>query len=51
MLIAYEPFSPVMGFVASQSQNVAALWIVMPFSRSSSMLSILAPTASLPLTY
>lgn len=30
--------------------NVAADWMVMPFSRSSSMLSILAPTPSLPLT-
>ena len=35
---------------ASQSQNVAADWIVMPFSRSSSMESIFAPTASRPRT-
>jgi len=31
--------------------KVAADWIVMPFSRSRSMLSILAPTPSLPRTY
>lgn len=30
--------------------NVAADWMVIPFSRSSSMLSILAPTPSLPRT-
>jgi hypothetical protein len=33
-----------------QVQKVAADWMVMPFSRSSSMLSILAPTPSLPRT-
>jgi hypothetical protein len=31
-------------------QKVAADWMVMPFSRSSSMLSIVAPTPSLPRT-
>ena len=31
-------------------QKVAADWIVMPFSRSRSMLSMVAPTPSLPLT-
>lgn len=36
--------------VLCQRVNVAADWIVMPFSRSSSMLSILAPTPSLPRT-
>lgn len=51
MLIAYSSFSPVAGMVASQSQKVAALWMVMPFSRSSSMLSIFAPTLSRPRTY
>ena len=50
ILMAYFSFSPVSGIVATQSQNVAALWIVMPFSRSSSMLSILAPTLSRPRT-
>jgi hypothetical protein len=33
-----------------QLQKVAADWIVMPFSRSRSMLSMVAPTPSLPLT-
>ena len=32
-------------------QNVAADWMVMPFSRSRSMLSIVAPTPSLPRTW
>ena len=50
MLIANFSCAPDEGAGAAQSQNVAALWMVMPFSRSSSMLSIFAPTASLPLT-
>jgi len=36
--------------VVSHSQYVAADWIVMPFSRSSSIESILAPTWSFPFT-
>ena len=51
ILIAYFSCSPVVGDFAFQSQNVAALWMVMPFSRSSSILSIFAPTLSFPLTY
>lgn len=50
ILIANFSISPVDGDFAFQSQNVAALWMVMPFSRSSSILSILAPTLSFPLT-
>jgi hypothetical protein len=50
ILTAYFCCSPVAGDFVSQSQNVAALWIVIPFSRSSSILSIFAPTLSLPLT-
>jgi hypothetical protein len=50
ILIEYFSFSAVNGVVASQSQNVAALWMVIPFSRSRSILSIFAPTASLPRT-
>jgi hypothetical protein len=51
MLIANFSLFPSFGFVASQSQKVAALWIVIPFSRSRSMLSIFAPTESRPRTY
>ena len=51
MLMAYFSLSPEAGMAASQSQKVAALWMVMPFSRSSSMLSILAPTLSRPRTW
>ena len=50
IFIAYFCLSPVTAAFASQSQNVAALWIVIPFSRSSSILSILAPTPSRPRT-
>lgn len=40
----------VVGGGATQSQNVAADWIVIPFSLSNSIESILAPTPSRPLT-
>jgi hypothetical protein len=58
MLIAKLSFSvgssvPVASFAGAgetQSQKVAADWIVIPFSLSNSIESILAPTPSLPLT-
>lgn len=39
------------GGTADQSQKVAADWMVIPFSRSRSIESILAPTESLPRTW
>ena len=58
MLMWYGPFTvepgTAMTFLAfslgGHWQNVAADWIVMPRSRSSSIESIFAPTPSLPFT-
>ncbi len=42
--------TPLLAAGGGHWQNVAADWIVMPRSRSSSIESILAPTPSLPRT-
>lgn len=51
MLMLYLPSSSGLTLsLTFQSAKVAADWIVMPFSRSSSIESILAPTPSRPRT-